>query len=89
MSREDPGCQPGDITITPAPSGWIVGRALKQIGPGPWWSFIAIFADFEPALRETRRLAKHEGVHACYHEGGMVYRPIPLDDSPYSPADAR
>lgn len=78
-------CLPGDITITQVHTGWMLGRALEQHGPGPWWSFIAIFHDFESALAEARLLAREIGVRVWFHEGGMKYRPIPLDDSPYSP----
>lgn len=63
----------------------MLGRALEQHGPGPWWSFIAIFADFQSALTEARFIAKDLGVRVWFHEGGMKYHPIPLDDSPYAP----
>jgi hypothetical protein len=86
MDRQDESCcLPGDITITQVFSGWLLGNALEQIGPGPWWSFIAIFPDFQSALKDARVLAREKGVRVWFHEGGMKYREIPLDDSPYAP----
>jgi hypothetical protein len=78
-------CEPGDITIAQIYGGWLIGRALEQQGPGPWWSYVALVADFDVAVRRARELARADGVRAWFHEGIDVYHPIPLDDSPYEP----
>ena len=80
MSKsQDSCCLPGDITITQVFSGWMLGRALEQIGPGPWWSFIRIVADYDTAVRDAVALARESGVRAWLHTGGEEYEPIPLD----------
>ena len=81
--RSEECCEPGDITITQVYSGWMLGKALEQAGPGPWWTFIAVFPTFQEALTEARALARTLGVRAWVHDGARKYRPIPLDDSPY------
>jgi hypothetical protein len=63
----------------------MVGKALDQDGPSPWWTFVAVFADFDTALREARMLARALGVRVWFHAGGSQYHAIPLDDSPYTP----
>ena len=84
---EESCCLPGDITITQVHTGWMLGRALKQNGPGPWWEFIAIFPDLGSAVSEARDLARQRGVGTWFHEGGMKYHPIAPDDSPFVPPD--
>ena len=69
-------CLPGDITVTQVFSGWMLGRALERIGPGPWWSFIRIVPDYETAAREAVALARASGVRAWRHKGGEEYEPI-------------
>lgn len=69
-------CLPGDITVTQVFSGWMLGRALEKIGPGPWWSFIRIVPDYETAEREALALARESGVRAWLHKGGEEYEPI-------------
>jgi hypothetical protein len=76
----DECCLPGDITLTQVHTGWMLGRALEQHGPGPWWSVIAIFADRATAVEEGKMIAREAGVRFWFHEGGETYRPIPLDD---------
>lgn len=63
----------------------MLGNALPQHGPGPWWTFIAVFPDFDHALREARMVANDRGARLWFHVGGTKYLPVPLDDSPYSP----
>jgi hypothetical protein len=84
-AAEESCCLPGDITLAQVHTGWMVGKALGQAGPGPWWTFIAVFADFDSALREARTLAQALGVRLWFHAGGTKYHAIPLDDSPYAP----
>jgi hypothetical protein len=74
--RDEKCCLPGDITITPIPRGYMIGRALEQIGPGPWWEYIRIVKDLEVALTEARALASAAMVRAWMHEGGETYTEI-------------
>ena len=74
-------CLPGDITVTPIPSGYLIGKATEPIGPGPWWLYMAIIKGLPDAIREARALARSANVRAWFSEGGDKYRPIPLDDS--------
>jgi hypothetical protein len=69
-------CLPGDITVTQVFSGWMLGRALEKIGPGPWWSFIRIVPDYGTAQLEALALARASGVRAWLHKGGEEYEPI-------------
>jgi len=73
---------PGDITVTPIYSGFMLGRALPERGPGPWWEYIKVVREFDAAVREARALAQAANMFAWFHEGGDVYKPIPFDDSP-------
>jgi hypothetical protein len=74
-------CLPGDITIAEVFSGWMLSRALEQIGPGPWWAYITIVPDFETAVQEARALARETGVRAWRDLGGERYEPIDLEIS--------
>ena len=80
-SSEDTCCTPGDIIVTQVQRGWMLARALAQIGPGPWWSFIAIVRDHATALYQARVIARHEEVRAWLQERLDQFTPIPLDDS--------
>jgi hypothetical protein len=80
-------CLPGDITITQVFSGWMIGRALEQIGPGPWWAFIRIVPDYDTAVREAAVLARASGVRAWLHKGGEDYEPIAVDDGAGGPSE--
>jgi hypothetical protein len=77
-------CLPGDITVARVYSGWLIGRAMPPIGPGPWWEYIGLAAALEQAVQQARGLAKLAGVRAWFHEGGERYKPIPLDDSVFT-----
>ena len=75
-SAPDVCCLPGDITVTRIPSGYLLGRAIEQIGPGPWWEYIAIVARRADALSHARTLAKRDGVKAWLHQSGDAYERI-------------
>jgi hypothetical protein len=66
-------CQPGDITVTKIPTGYLVGRALEQRGPGPWWSYILITKTLEEATRQAKTLAASDGVNVWLHKSGDDY----------------
>jgi len=81
MIDRDACCLPGDYTITPLPTGFLIGRALEPIGPGPWWEFVRIVPGSSAALDEVRQLAREAESRAWLHQGGMRYLEIPLDNS--------
>lgn len=73
-------CRPGDFTITPVPSGFMVGRSLPATGPGPWWQYIKVVNDLEEARRFAVELAAQDGSRAWFHLHGdqydeVTYRP--------------
>jgi hypothetical protein len=70
-------CVPGDITVTKIPTGYLIGRALAQSGPGPWWEYVAIVATYEEAAQQARVMATTAGRRAWLHKGGDDYEPLP------------
>ena len=71
-------CQPGDITVTPIHTGYLIGRALPQdLGPGPWWEYIAVVRRLNDALHHARTLAAQDGVKAWMHMTGDRFDPLP------------
>ena len=78
--REDTCCQAGDITVTPLPSGYLIGRALDQLGPGDWWEYIAIVTNRADAIDHALRLATEVGVKAWWHMRADGYSPLRIDD---------
>jgi len=80
---DDECCLPGDYTITALPTGFLIGRALQPIGPGPWWEFVRLLPDARTALQEIRQLARATGSHAWLHQGGTRYIAIPLEDTAF------
>ena len=70
-------CQPGDITVTQVPSGFLVGRVLPSIGLGPWWSFVAVVATLPEATRLAYAEAKESAIRVWLHRGGEDYDPLP------------
>jgi len=69
-------CRPGDITITPVPSGFLIGRALPEIGPGPWWEYIKVLSDYDQAMEFALKLAAKDGSRAWYHVKEGTYEAI-------------
>lgn len=61
-------CKPGDITVTPIPSGFLIGRVLPASGPGPWWQFVKIVT----ALDDARRIALE--LAAAYNSKAWLHR---------------
>jgi len=66
-------CRPGDITVTQIPTGYLLGRALEQKGPGPWWSYILTVPAFDRAIELARNFAAHAQVQAWLHKSGDDY----------------
>ena len=69
-------CEPGDFTVTKIPSGYLIGRAMAQLGPGPWWEYVAIVTQRRQALDHARQLAYREGTRAWLHKAGDDYEPL-------------
>lgn len=74
---DDVCCQPGDITVTQLPAGYLVGRALERRGLGPWWTYILITSTYEEAVNHAHTLAASAGVRAWLHHGGENYEQLP------------
>jgi len=70
-------CRPGDITVTKVPSGYLIGRARPELGPGPWWEYVAIASSFTEAATKAHALAKAKDAKAWFHTGGDEYEPLP------------
>jgi len=69
-------CGPGDITVTPIYSGFMIGRTLPHQGPGPWWAYLTIVTDRDEAIQHARWLAEVGQSRAWFHEGGDNYEAI-------------
>ena len=71
-------CQPGDITVTPLHIGYLLGRALTQdLGPGPWWEYIAVVRKLDDAVHHAKILAAQDGVKAWMHLTCTGFDPLP------------
>ena len=70
-------CLPGDITVTKIPTGFLIGRAMKRKGPGPWWEYVATVVSFRQASLRAHKLAKAANVRAWMHTSGDQYEPLP------------
>ena len=66
-------CEVGDITVTKIYTGYLIGRVIPQIGPGPWWEFIAIVRTFTDASHHAVTIARRDGVRAWLHKSGDDY----------------
>ncbi len=80
MPERDDGCLPGDYTVTPVHSGYLIGQTLAQIGPGPWWAYVKIVSDLDAAIREGKLLASRAHTRLWLYEGGNRYERVPLDE---------
>jgi hypothetical protein len=72
----DSCCRPGDITVTPVPSGFMIGRALAENGPGPWWEYVKVVHSYDEALAFAREIAANANSRAWFHLHGENYDPI-------------
>jgi hypothetical protein len=77
-------CLPGDFTVTKIPTGFVIGRALDHLGPGPWWEYIAIVATFHEAYTHATRLAEEADRSAWLHKHGDDYELLhkPMNGEP-------
>ena len=69
-------CSPGDITVTKVHRGYLIGRALADLGPGPWWEYIAVVPTFTEAATKAHALAAEKGAKAWLHLNGDKYEPL-------------
>jgi hypothetical protein len=76
MVRMETCCAPGDITVTRTPHGFIIGRALPVLGPGPHWEFVTIVSAHEEAVEKALALARETGSRGWWHGGADGYQPL-------------
>ena len=62
----------GDITVRAVRRGYLIGRTLPPIGPGPWWEYITLVGNVEDAVAEAKRLAEQDGVSVWFLTGQAV-----------------
>jgi hypothetical protein len=67
--------KPFDITVSPLPDGFLIGRVLPSERPGPWWEYIETVPDLQAALKRAKALADHHGTRAWVYTG--EYTEIP------------
>jgi hypothetical protein len=67
---EDDCCPAGDITVTPVPSGFMVGRAMPRIGLGPWWQYIRVMSNYDEAVSFARQVAAEDRAQAWLYRDG-------------------
>ena len=70
MIAEDDCCPAGDITVTPVPSGYMIGRAMVRNGPGPWWEYIKVLSDYGEAVSFAREVAADDEAQAWLYRDG-------------------
>lgn len=77
MASPEPPCVPGDIIIMPVSSGFLLGRRIPKIGPGPWWTYITIVKALDDAMEHARALAVAEGVRGWLQKSANEYDALP------------
>jgi hypothetical protein len=75
-SKQSRCCQDGDITVTQVPSGYLVGRVLPKLGPGPWWEYVALISGFPEATGHAVALARASGARAWLYKGDNAYEAL-------------
>ena len=63
-------CDALDYTISRIPTGYLLGQVQPRLGPGPWWTYIAIFKTYDEAMASALALAERHGRLAWLHKGG-------------------
>ena len=76
QSNPDTCCEPGDVTLTNIPRGFLIGRAVARTGDGPGWEFIAIVKEERDAVHHAATLARVDGTRAWRHLRGDEYEPL-------------
>src|SRR5579871_2342640 len=54
-------CEPGDITISEIPDGFLIGRNLPKLGLGPWWEYVGIVRTRAEAIRRALAETRERG----------------------------
>jgi hypothetical protein len=57
-------------------SGYLIGRALAPIGPGPWWEYVAVVRAFRDAVHHALTIARNDDVRAWLQDRGDDYEPL-------------
>jgi len=68
--------KPGDFTVTPVVSGYMIGQVIPRRGLGPWWTFIKIVSTEDDAIRHALRLASTEDTHVWLQDGPRRFRSV-------------
>src|SRR4051812_15306428 len=68
--------QTGDITLTKVPTGYLLGRVLPKLGLAPSWQYVAVYTEYDDALRRARTLAEDAGTRALLHKQNDTYDPL-------------
>jgi hypothetical protein len=69
----EPCCAPGDITVTKIHTGYLIGRVMDPLGPGPWWEYIAKVRTFADARHHALVIASRDGTRAWLHKADDDY----------------
>jgi len=70
-------CQPGDISVTPMPTGYEIRRALRISAQGAHWELITTASSAMSAGRHARELARNAGTRIWLDFGGSELIPMP------------
>ena len=57
------------------PSGYLISVAVPELGPGPWWEYVAIVESRRDAFDQAIRLADEAGTRAWLRVGAS-YTPL-------------
>jgi hypothetical protein len=69
-------CESGDILVMEVYSGFVIGRIIPKIGPGPWWNFVTVVGDRDAAVDQARAMARAEGFRAWFQHHPNEYEPL-------------
>jgi hypothetical protein len=75
-------CAPGDVVVAHVYGGWVLGRITEEVGPGPWWEFVAVSPELTEAIERARQIACAMGMRVYLHDGGEEYRHVPCPEKP-------
>lgn len=81
QDEADPRFSPGNILVTPVENGFLIRRALKPLGRGPWWEFIADVQNRSVAEKLAQDFAAAAGTRAWIQEPSGEYREITVATS--------
>ena len=73
QDEPDPRFSPGNIFVTPVETGFLIRRALKPLGHGPWWEFVADVQNRSVAEKLAQDFAAAAGTRAWIQEPSGEY----------------